>query len=247
MKTLNKGLDILEYVSAAGGLPVTPSQVAAELQINVSSCVRMMQTLCERGYLMQLSRRGNYVTGPNLTTYSCRHSLFNSLVAGAREPMKKLSDRIHALVNLSVVHCDRRYLIYYCGYTPGISVRTLVNYPRHWNYAENATERLLLAAADRKERERIVGEIGVPENFTSMEDFFQELDRLRKAGTVKFHSRMQKLWIAGGLVLTRKYPPATIGFGVPTEPEADFAVRAVAECCAEIRANLEPPDGLFPG
>ncbi len=238
MKTLRNALDVLEFVAANGGLPTSPSAAAQATGLNLSSCTRIMQTLVSRGYLVQQSRRGGYQLGPAAATYGNRPGRYSELVDAAREPMRKLAREVHAMVNLSVIHNDRRYILYQCGYTEGVRPASTISMP--WNYLENATERLLLSAADHAERQRILRAIGLPDGFASEDEFLRELDRLAAAGTVKFYSDFQKHWIVGGLMAVPGYPTAALGLGVATEPDADRAIRLVHECAGEICRPLAP-------
>ncbi|UKI30498.1 MAG: helix-turn-helix domain-containing protein [Lentisphaeria bacterium] len=120
MKTLQKALDLLELVSTRDGEAVTPKTASEKLGINQSSCVRLMQTLTDRGYLTQVSRRAGYTGGPALTAYGCRKTCCNTLVAAAGEQLRRLSTELGGrMINLSVAHRDRRYLIFQCGHTQG--------------------------------------------------------------------------------------------------------------------------------
>ena len=243
MKSLRKALNILEYISCQDGHAVTPSELAKNCKINTTSCVRMLQTLSDRGYLQQVSRKQGYVSGPALVTLGCRESIYKELVNASTSPLKKLSKQIHGLVNISILYRDKRYLLYHYGASPGIQMHNFITPP--WIYNENATERLLLAAAQDEDRNRIIKEIGLPEGQNSLTEFKQELDDIYKKGYVKFWSEGRRYWIAGRLVVAPSYPNAAIGFGVETEAEADMAIEYTKETAEEIKRNLQP-NQLFP-
>lgn len=237
MKSLRKSLDILEYITCQNGRGVTPSELSEKCGINITSCVRMVQTLADRGYLEQISRRDGYTGGPALVTFGYRKNKYNQLVEGSVEPLNKLSSRIRGMVNISVIYRDQRYLLYFCGATPNIAAPRVST---AWNYQENATERLLLAAKPQAERRRIINQIGLPDAYASMTEFERELDNTLKHGYVKFWSARQNYWIVGGLVMVPAYPVAAIGFGVPTEDDADQAIKLVCDAAEEIKQNLSP-------
>lgn len=243
MKSLRKSLDILEYITCQNGRGVTPSELSEKCGINITSCVRMVQTLADRGYLEQISRRDGYTGGPALVTFGYRKNKYNQLVEGSVEPLKKLSARIRGMVNISVIYRDQRYLLYFCGATPNIASPKV---SMTWNYLENATERLLLAARPKADRLRIINQTGLPDTYSSMTEFERELDNALKQGYVKFWSARQNYWIVGGLVTFPDYPAAAIGFGVLTENDADQAIGFVRDTAEEIKQNLTPtPPAMF--
>jgi DNA-binding IclR family transcriptional regulator len=237
MKSLQKTLDILEYITCQNGRGITPSELSKKCGVNITSCVRMVQTLADRGYLEQLSRREGYVPGPASAAFGYRKNKYNKLIEGAIEPLKKLSQRTRGMVNISVIHRDKRYLLYFCGATPNINLQ---RFSMKWHYLENATERLLLAAKPQEDRKRIINQIGLPDIYGSMEEFEHELDEILNQGYVKFWSTFQNYWIVGGVVIVPEYPIAAIGFAVPTEADADLAIGYVLEAAEEIKRNLSP-------
>lgn len=240
MKTLQKALDLLEFVSTRDGAAVTPKSAAEKLGINQSSCVRLMQTLTDRGYLVQVSRRAGYTGGPALTAYGCRTTCSNTLAAAAAEPLRKLSAELGGrMINLSVAHRNRRYLIFQCGHTPGAKVGDFIGHT--WDLKENATELLLLAAAPEAERFRVLQQAEIPERYPSLEEFLAELDRLHQLRHVVFYGERQRMWIVGGLLEAPGFPASTLGFGMESRVEAEKSLPAVHRCMDAILHRLAPP------
>lgn len=240
MKTLQKALDLLEYISTRDGEAVSPGQAAGKLGINPSSCVRLMQTLADRGYLVQVSRRAGYTGGPALTAYGCRKTCCNTLAAAAAEPLRALSRELGGrMLNLSVAHRDRRYLIFQCGHTPGARVGDFIGHS--WDLEANATELLLLAAAPEPERLRILRQAAIPKRFSSEREFLAELDTLRTLCHTVFYSERQAMWIVGGLMEPPGFPAATIGFGMESRSAAEECLPALHRCMETILRRLAPP------
>lgn len=240
LKTLQKALDLLELVSTRDGEAVTPKTASEKLGINQSSCVRLMQTLTDRGYLTQVSRRAGYTGGPALTAYGCRKTCCNTLVAAAGEQLRRLSTELGGrMINLSVAHRDRRYLIFQCGHTPGARVGDFIGHT--WDLEENATELLLLAASPETERLRILQQAKVPGRYTSRAEFLRELDRLHRQRHVIFYGERQSMWIVGGLMEPPGFPAATLGFGMMSRNEAEESLPAVHRCMNAILHRLAPP------
>lgn len=240
MKTLQKALDLLELVSTRDGEAVTPKTASEKLGINQSSCVRLMQTLTDRGYLTQVSRRAGYTGGPALTAYGCRKTCCNALAAAAEEPLRTLSRELGGrMINLSVAHRDRRYLIFQCGHTPGARVGDFIGHT--WDLEANATELLLLAAAPETERLRILQQTKIPKRFSTEKEFLAELDTLHALRHTVFYSERQAMWIVGGLVEPPGFPAATLGFGMESRTTAEETLPAVHRCMESILRRLAPP------
>ena len=105
MKTLQKALDLLELVSTRDGEAVTPKTASEKLGINQSSCVRLMQTLTDRGYLTQVSRRAGYTGGPALTAYGCRKTCCNALAAAAVDRLLDMIEHRDPVKAVTLLPC----------------------------------------------------------------------------------------------------------------------------------------------
>ena len=243
MKSLYKALDLLEYIILQDGRPVTPSELAENCNVNITSCVRMVKTFTERGYLIQVSRRDGYIGGPALVTASAYDSVYYRMRQAAPSPIGRLSRRLGCMVNLSIIHNDRRYLLYVCGQTQKYHVYPVFSKP--WDYLNNATERLLLSACDAATRHRIIQKIGLPEGISSYDELMHQLDAYKKAQSVAFFSETFKRWIIGGLMLADGYPPAAIAFNVKSESEVSPAIEQALNCVKEIEAGLTLNTGLI--
>lgn len=83
VKSATRTLDIIEYV-VSRGQPLVAQEIAAALQIPVSSLSYLLNTLVERGYLARTGRR--YAAGPGLERLQARDRVFT------------LADRVAPLV-----------------------------------------------------------------------------------------------------------------------------------------------------
>lgn len=83
VKSAMRTLDIIEYV-VSRGQPLVAQEIAAALQIPVSSLSYLLNTLVERGYLARSGRR--YAAGPGLERLQARDRVFT------------LADRVAPLV-----------------------------------------------------------------------------------------------------------------------------------------------------
>ena len=233
MKSLQKTLDILEYVVLQNGASVTPTRVAEFLGINSVTCTRIMGELVRRGYLMQISRKAGYIPGPMITSLGTRNNHYERLAAAARGPVARLSERLRKQVNLAVLNRSRRIMLCYHLSNPGQKPWDRFFFTDHW---ETATGRLLISSLDDRSARDLAREVGI-HPFPKM-----ELEKIRREGFVRFEQ--DRLVIIGHLIKVPGYPPAAFGFGI--EPEgASKAFAASRETADEIRRLLEEPNRAY--
>ncbi len=242
MKSLNRALDILEYVVCHEGTPITPTEAAEACGTNVASCVRTLRTLVERGYLEQVSRRDGYVPGPLTATLGDRKSGYAQIADASVAPLTQLSERIGKLVNVSVLCNGRRYVItHLLGHGGGRTNPT--SYDCEDNL-DSATGRLLMALMNKAELTATVRKCKIALEYwpgvENVDELYEKLTKLREQGWVKFWSERQKCWVIGSLIRVEGYPPAAIGFGVLNEDECDKAVKLSNEAAAKIAESLDP-------
>ena len=233
MKSLQKALDILEYVVLQNGERVTPTKAAEALSVNLATCTRIMGELVKRGYLEQISRKEGYIPGPMVTTLGTRHNRYEMLAAAARAPIEKLSVELGRQVNLSVLHAGRRIMLCYHLSRQALKPWDHFTFSDHW---ETATGRLLIAVLDEREARKLTAASGI-KPFPR-----KELARIRQTGWIRF--RQDKLEIIGHLVEFPGYPAAAFGFAVPSE-QAEQAFELSCKTAGEIIDVLNQPNQSY--
>ena len=111
MRTARRLLQIYETF-AAKGRPLTLSEIAAELEIPVSSCFGLIKSLVENGYL--------YSVGARKHLYPTRRMLQHTLVIDQHEPilprilpaLERLRDRTRETVLLAQLNFSEPSIIY---------------------------------------------------------------------------------------------------------------------------------------
>ena len=102
VKAVHLTLDILETISQApNGLGV--SELAATLGFTKSSIFRHLQTLVERGYLLQNPDTLRYTLGLRAASLGRLAAREANLVAAAQGPMRQLRDEVGQTVTLVVI------------------------------------------------------------------------------------------------------------------------------------------------
>lgn len=105
---LDKGLDILEYLAAAGE-PKSQVEIAHALGRTVNEIFRMLNTLEARRYLLRDERSGEYTLSLRLFELGHTHSPIARLIEAAREPMRDLASSLGFSCHLAVL--DEHHLV----------------------------------------------------------------------------------------------------------------------------------------
>ena len=209
MKSLQKTFDILEYVILQNGKRVTPSEAAAAVGINISTCTRIMTTLVNRGYLVHISRKEGYMAGPMIVSLNTRDSLFKQMANAAAEPIFHLSTTLTKQVNASILHGHSRVMLtfYFRSYYYMTRPWQRFFFRDHW---DTATGRILISSLNDREAKKIIQETGGPEKYPA-----EEIARIRENGFVRFE-RDGKIAI-GHAVKCQGFPLMALGFATDKE------------------------------
>ena len=231
MKSLKKAFDLLEYVVAQGGVPVTPTACAEATGWNAVTCTRILGELTELGYLEKVTRKSGYRPGPMCSALSLRNNVYSRLSKASEGPLHRFASTIGAIVNFSVFHPCGRVMIRICGGGDGIHhIWKDFRFPLDDGMP---TSLLLLAAMDRKQRMQ----------YTSSGISHDELDLLAEKGFYRGTER--DLTVQGHLVLCEDYPPAAFGYGVRQGLDPDEIARLGAETAREITTILHTQRNIF--
>ncbi|SHM52836.1 IclR family transcriptional regulator [Flavobacterium saccharophilum] len=107
---LDKGLDILEFLSAEG-TPQSQAEIAQGIKKTPSEIYRMLVCLEERGYLIRGTNAGKYRLSLKMYSLSHRHTPFDELKRVAHYPMQNLSEKIKQSCHLSIINNDQLLII----------------------------------------------------------------------------------------------------------------------------------------
>src|SRR5947208_387181 len=99
---LEKGLDILELLAAAG-VPRTQSQLARTLDRGPNELFRMLVILERRGFIQRDPVSGAYSLTLRLFELSHTHSPFQTLTHASARPMRDLSETVRESCHLGVL------------------------------------------------------------------------------------------------------------------------------------------------
>ncbi|MCB0127519.1 MAG: IclR family transcriptional regulator [Caldilineaceae bacterium] len=99
---LEKGLDILEYL-AAGGIPLTQTQISRGLGRGPNELFRMLVSLERRGYIQRDPGSGAYSLTLRLFEMGHTHSPYRALLRAAARPMQALTETALESCHMSVL------------------------------------------------------------------------------------------------------------------------------------------------
>lgn len=237
MKTIRKAIEIIDHIVCRNGKPVTPGNLSKYYGINASTCVRILATLEDCGYVEKVSRKSGYILGPAMTISFSQRGKYNDIVHASEASLVEFVREFNCMINVSVMHNFKRYILSYHGEVAGLEI--VPNTPERWNYHENATERLLLAFMNKDDRQTMITRNSLPPGVNSMDDLNQELDRYYKKGSTKFWSDTQAHWIGGCASSIPQYPTIAIGFAINPEDKLDRAIKYGSEITLpKIKQNL---------
>ncbi|WP_407429868.1 IclR family transcriptional regulator [Arcticibacter sp.] len=107
---LDKGLDILEYLSSQS-TPQSQTEIAAGIDKNANEIYRMLTTLEARNYILRDEISGKYRLSLKLYHLSHRHSPIDELRKAARYPIEELAYHIRQSCHMSILYMSKVLVI----------------------------------------------------------------------------------------------------------------------------------------
>lgn len=222
VKSATRTLDIIEYV-VSRGQPIIAQEIAAALQIPVSSLSYLLGTLVERGYLARTGRR--YAAGPGLERLQARERVFT------------LADRVAPLVRSLRIQLNETASFFV---RRGWTVEALVTEPSDHalRYAVQTGARAPLHAFSGGKA--LLAALGEPD----LTRYFAEADReaftaATITGEAPLRAELARIRVTGVAVTREEHTPGIVGLGrtatVDGELAGAFSVAIpVVRCDAEV-------------
>lgn len=150
---LDKGLDIIEYLSNEG-VPQSQVEIAQGIERTPSEIYRMLVCLEERGYLIRESNSGKYRLSLKMYSLSHRHTPFDELKRVARIPMQELSESTRQSCHLSIINNNQLLVIYQTRSPSAVSLS--IEEGTHFPLSMTTSGKVLLSMFSEKEAETIL-------------------------------------------------------------------------------------------
>lgn len=160
IQSVDRALNILMTVSDMRGEPVTLGSISRKTGIHPSTCAHLVQTLCEKGFLSQVSRSSGYILGA-YAYYLTRYKTFHKeLIETCNPALKWIQKRTGHTALLAILVEGEKFVISYAEdskhqlHERGELFRG--------NLYDSATGRAMLSTMHRSELVNLVQKIGLP-------------------------------------------------------------------------------------
>lgn len=160
IQSVSRALDILTIVSDAKGKPIKLNAIAQKAGLNGSTCTHLVQTLCEKGFLSQVSRSAGYVLGA-YPYYLTRYRTFQrELINTCNPALRWIQRRTGHTAILAILVDVEKFVISYAEDGKDILHERGDLY--RGNLYDSATGRAMLSAMRHTELTQLVKKIGLP-------------------------------------------------------------------------------------
>lgn len=178
---LDKGLDILEYLSVVG-IPLSQAEIAQGINRKPSEIYRMLVCLEERSYLLRSSNTGKYRLSLKMYSLSHRHTPFDELKRVAHSPMQELSETTRQSCHLSILDNGKLLVISQTRSPSAVSLS--IEEGTHFPLSKTTSGRVLLSMYPTKGRLAILSkDIYFNKwNKKQKEDFLSSVAEVEKKG-----------------------------------------------------------------
>ena len=255
IQSVSRALDILTIVSDAKGKPVKLNAIAEKAGLNGSTCTHLVQTLCEKGFLSQVSRSAGYVLGA-YAYYLTRYRTFQrDLINTCNPALRWIQRRTGHTALLAVLVEGEKFVISHAGDSKDILQERGELY--RGNLYNSATGRAMLSSMRHGELAELVAKIGLPSRedwpgIGSLEDLERNLRIVAANRIVCIESCREGAYnaIYGISIRTPRVSNCAIGLHVhqdqpPTEEERNRYREALLSGAKEINRRLRFEEELL--
>lgn len=239
VKTAVRTLKIFELF-AARKRQLVLAELAEQLEIPASSCLLLVRTLLERGYLYETARRGGYYPTRRLFEYASQIVAHDPVTERVRPVLERLRDVTGETTTLSKVQgtrliyllvLDSRHIV-----RPAMSVGTLR--PLH----STATGKALLSTMDKAARAELLREAGMPRLTSTTVVSLGKLEAEIQGGLDRgwFSNDGQSVPDLSGIAVAVQFSGEAYAVSVmgPTH-RVSSSTKACAEALLEAKATIE--------
>ena len=178
---LDKGLDILEYLSAQS-IPLSQTEIALGIEKTPNEIYRMLMSLESRGYILRDEVSGKYRLSLKLFYLSHRHSPVDELRKAAQYPLEELANSVRQSCHLSILYMNQVMVIIHAK-SPG-PIALSIEEGNLFPLPLTASGKVLLAYMNDAERKRTLKTniIFKKQPKEWQEDFLGSLEEIRLNG-----------------------------------------------------------------
>ncbi len=222
-------MQIMSVISNGRGKPVSLSKISQITNIPKPTCIHIIQSLVEDGYLERISHTEGYTLGPS-TFYLTRFGKYNqSFVTVCRPVIKWLYRQTGYSTLLAIIQGGKKYVIDYVNSDSGY----IFNKENEDIFTDDiyrtATGRIILAHMSEPEIEKIYSLYGTPtphdqwQSVDSLESLKKELAKFRETGYARSTTHVEStgsLTFGYAMPIFEKYTCiGAIGISVKITPQ----------------------------
>nr|WP_121271921.1 IclR family transcriptional regulator [Pedobacter schmidteae] len=178
---LDKGLDILEYLSSQS-IPLSQTEIASGIDKSPNEIYRMLMSLESRGYILRDEVSGKYRLSLKLFHLSHRHSPVDELRKAAQYPLEELANVIMQSCHLSILYMNQVMVILHAK-SPG-PIALSIEEGNLFPLPLTASGKVLLAYMPETEQEIALSGNSIYNNYSDKEKkrFLSSLKEIQKKG-----------------------------------------------------------------
>lgn len=222
-------MQIMSVISDGRGKPVSLSKISQITKIPKPTCIHIIQSLIEDGYLEQISHSEGYALGPS-TFYLTRFGKYNqSFVTVCRPVIKWLYRQTGYSTLLAIIQGGKKYVIDYVNSDSGY----IFNKENEDIFTDDiyrtATGRIILSYMNESDIEKIYSLYGPPtqydqwHNVDSLDSIKKELAKVKEKGYARTTNHVEStgsLTFGYAMPIFEKYVCiGAIGISVRITPE----------------------------
>jgi len=179
---LDKGLDILEYLSAQS-IPLSQTEIAVGIEKTPNEIYRMLMSLESRGYILRDEVSGKYRLSLKLFYLSHRHSPMDELRKAAQFPLEELANGIRQSCHLSILYMNQVMVIIHAK-SPG-PIALSIEEGNLFPLPLTASGKVLLAFMPEIEQRTTLRNNAIFKKYskTQQEDFMDSLGAIKNTGS----------------------------------------------------------------
>jgi IclR family transcriptional regulator, KDG regulon repressor len=182
--SLNSAGEILKYLSRARVRKATLSEISSNVNINKSTCYRILQTLVSMNFLTYDEKSKMFSLGPYLIVLGKRAEKFMDYMPTIKECMEEIVQLTNATCAL-VQRIDDKWF-YMEKREPSTSIRVTINVGQRFKLTSGGTGKLFLAYMDREQQEKYINLLGLKKHtentIVDKTLFMDELSSIREKG-----------------------------------------------------------------
>lgn len=182
--SVKKAMEILRQISDAEDGVIGLKELAERAGVPKSTCVHILNTLCDGGYVQRMTTRGGYALGP-MSYYIARNGKYQKRLVRLCHPvMTWLNRQTQQTVILSVLHDSDKYIVHYVSGERSLAQKGSILLGHIF---ETATGRAMFANLRPEQQKCLLARSGMPDvrqwpEASTPEDMQNTLARIRQQG-----------------------------------------------------------------